>query len=494
MSRNFNDDATDHVIIAAGLAQADMAATQAYSVLTFIRLENVDADRRTIWNMGGASGQGHGLRTDTATAPVALQSIQGGSAGAATSAVIELNTWYLAVETNDGADGATSLTVYVVSMAGVVLGSDTGDHTNAFGGTPAMYLARKQHNTADPFDGDLAHFAYFDFEMTQSQILEYAANPANFTARHKNSDTVYVPLNGSSPEVDLSGNGISGTVGGTPTITDMPPTSPLYGFNIPAMVFAAGGTEYTQSAAGTLTPAGALLRMTDKTFAGSITPAGALVRQGQKPVAGTVTPAGILLKKAIKSFAGAITPTGALSTTKLFVRAIAGSIAPAGALVRQTLKPLAGSITPAGALAKLTAKVFAGSITPTGALATVKTVLKSIAGAIAPSGALVRRTNKVLAGTLTPAGALVRLISKTLAGTLTPTGALSAVRLFYKSIAGTIAPSGTLATVLQEAGSQVGIVALTVKTRVVALTLQARATALTIKDRVIDLTLPSRGA
>lgn len=132
-----------------------------------------------------------------------------------------------------------------------------------------------------------------------------------------------------------------------------------------------GGTTYNQSAAGSLTPTGAISRRVNKTVAGVLTPAGAIIRQAAKTVAGVLTPTGAVLKQAAKVLAGALTPSGALSTQQITVyfQSVAGSFTPSGALVRQTNKVLAGTLGLAGAISRQIAKVVAGVLGLSGALA-----------------------------------------------------------------------------------------------------------------------------
>lgn len=149
-----------------------------------------------------------------------------------------------------------------------------------------------------------------------------------------------------------------------------------------------GGSAYNQSAAGSLTPAGAIIRSTTKKPAGSITPTGALVRRAGKVLAGALTPSGAIVRQTVKKVAGILTPTGA--AIKMAVKALAGSITPTGALVKQQ----------------------------------ITLYLQSVAGSLTPSGALTRRTNKLVSGMLTPAGGIFKQIGKVLAGVLGLAGAL----------------------------------------------------------------------
>ena len=197
------------------------------------------------------------------------------------------------------------------------------------------------------------------------------------------------PLYGvASPEPDLSGNGNNGTVTGT-VLADHAPVGPYvpYPSSLYPAFGPAGGTQYNQSIAGSITPAGALVKQTNKFPAGSITSAGALVKQTNKFPSGSITAVGDLFKQTNKTFAGSLTPSGILTSVKTFTITISGSLTPSGALVRQTNKALTGSISTSGALSKLTTRTFAGTITPAGAI--IKQTGKYPVGSISPSGTLI---------------------------------------------------------------------------------------------------------
>lgn len=125
----------------------------------------------------------------------------------------------------------------------------------------------------------------------------------------------------------------------------------------------------------------------NQTAAGSMTPSGVLVRSTTKKVAGSVTPTGAVSKRTSKSFAGSITPTGALATARVFLKSMAGALTPTGALVRSTTKKVAGSITPTGSIVRNITKKVAGSLTPTGLIR--RTAQKALAGALGLVGALI---------------------------------------------------------------------------------------------------------
>lgn len=221
-------------------------------------------------------------------------------------------------------------------------------------------------------------------------------------------------------------------------------------------VIAAGGTGYTQSAAGSLTPSGALDLKIGKAVAGALAPSAALVKKTSISTEGSITPSGSLVKKAIKSFAGSLTPSGALNAIKVAQQAVAGAIAPAGTLAIKTLKAVAGNVTPSGTARFKTLKALAGSITPTGALNAVKTgvVQQAVAGVLAPAGALVVKVGKAVSGAVVPAGDVAKSTSISIAGVIAPTGAL--VRKAGKALAGSVPMAGVVATVISKAYNAAG--------------------------------------
>lgn len=192
------------------------------------------------------------------------------------------------------------------------------------------------------------------------------------------------------------------------------------------LVETASGTNFPQSADGTLTTAGTVARSTAKFATGTLTSAGALLRTVGKVVAGTLTTAGALVTSLtyLVTVAGTLTSAGTLSrsTSKL----LDGTLTSAGALLRNTAKVLAGTLTSAGTLARATAKTLAGTLTGAGALVSSLTFLVAIGGTLTTAGTLARNTAKTLAGTLPTGGTLNRAISKAFAGTLSFVGSLIA--------------------------------------------------------------------
>jgi len=207
---------------------------------------------------------------------------------------------------------------------------------------------------------------------------------------------------------------------------------------------AAGGTPFTITPSGAITPAGSLVRATDKRLGGATTPAGSIVKAVASFLAGGSSPTGSLRKDVSKPIAGSISPTGALDLLRFFALAVGGSISPGGTLRRDSSKLLAGALTPAGSVRKDVSKTFAGAITPAGPLALLRFFAIALAGAIAPSGTLRRDVGKLLTGATAPGGSLRREIAKQLAGTAAPAGSLA--KSIAKRFSGSVAPVGALAT------------------------------------------------
>lgn len=183
--------------------------------------------------------------------------------------------------------------------------------------------------------------------------------------------------------IDSTGNGANqSSITGTTVDDGVPGFS--YGFGVlrPQRI-PAGGTTFTQSVGGTITPTGALTKLVIRGLGGGITPAGALAKQVQRPLGGSVTPTGAVVKQPQRRLTGGITPSAALSTTVVFTKTISGGITPAGSLTRLVSAHPAGVIVPAGVVAKLASRRLTGSITPTGTASNV------IVGASVPGRATI---------------------------------------------------------------------------------------------------------
>lgn len=235
-----------------------------------------------------------------------------------------------------------------------------------------------------------------------------------------------------------------------------------FGYGGRANFTAGGGTQYNQSVAGGITPAGALTKAVSKALAGAIAPTGAQNRSITKSFAGSIAPTGAQSRRTAKSFAGSITPTGVISPTLTFLRSVAGSIAPSGAVTKsvsklvagvvstagvvtkQTAKIVAGAFTPSGGQTRNTSKTVSGSISPSGVIATTLVVLRSVAGVFASSGTITKHTNKNVAGEVSPTGTATKQTGKRVSGGTTPSGSIS--RSTNKQVEGSVTPEGDTST------------------------------------------------
>lgn len=106
-------------------------------------------------------------------------------------------------------------------------------------------------------------------------------------------------------------------------------------------VEAGGPTEYTQSVAGTLTTAGALLKSTSRALTGTVTTAGALaaIKTALLSLTATLTTAGTVVRQTGKVTAGALAPSGSL--VKSIARALTGLLSVlSGALTGEVVVPV----------------------------------------------------------------------------------------------------------------------------------------------------------
>ena len=188
-------------------------------------------------------------------------------------------------------------------------------------------------------------------------------------------------------------------------------------------LLALSGTEYTQSASGGITPAGAISKQDNKPVAGTVTSAGTISKSTSKILAGTLTSVGTLIKETSKILAGTLTTAGALEAVRLFVISLDGTLTSAGALIRDTSKSFAGTLTSAGTLIRDTAKSLAGTITSAGAA--TKETGKALSGTLTSAGAISKAVSKIVSGTLTTAGTISRAISKILSGVFSSAGGLA---------------------------------------------------------------------
>jgi hypothetical protein len=220
-------------------------------------------------------------------------------------------------------------------------------------------------------------------------------------------------------------------------------------------------TTIPQGAAGTITPSGALAKLTAKTTSGALSPVGAVVRRVAVAPGAAMTPSGSLSasKVSFPTVSGSVATVGALGRAAQYARTVSGVLAPAGALVRTTAKTTAGSLASSSTLSpRVGLKILLAGLTPSGAVTPSALKTATVGGAIVPSGSLVRLTGVVLAGSLGPSGSLSRSGLKVLSGALSPSGTV-APRVGLKILVGVLAPSGAIVPFALKAQALSGTVA-----------------------------------
>lgn len=198
-----------------------------------------------------------------------------------------------------------------------------------------------------------------------------------------------------------------------------------------------------QALTGGLTSAGTLAGQARKVLQGTLTTAGVRVVLAQKILSGVITSAGVLVTQLehsiqVISMEGALGPTGEIN--RYANRALSGTLSGAGVVIRQAGLPLAGILSSAGELVGRAGKALVGTLTSAGAVTTL--AQKVLASTLVSTGAISRHTAASLAGVLTTAGAVIYQAGRLLSGTLTSAGAVG--KQAAKSFAGAVTTAGVI--------------------------------------------------
>lgn len=263
------------------------------------------------------------------------------------------------------------------------------------------------------FDGELAYLQAWSETRTLSELDDAVQNPGTI---ERDSLIFYYPFDGDV--LDYSPLGQDGTLTiGAGSYTSNPPIT---------------GSPYTpvftQSAAGTISSAGALKRSTSKSIAGVL------------PSVGTI------VKKASKSLTGAISPAGVLSVQSIVQRAISGALGFSGAQARQASKVVSGALSTTGNALKTISKIVSGALSFAGAIdaSLVGAIQQAVGGVLSFAGAQARQIDRSLTGILTTSGVLVRSIALLITGVLSAAGAT--IKETSKSLTGAITSTGVIDT------------------------------------------------
>lgn len=285
-----------------------------------------------------------------------------------------------------------------------------------------MEIGAVTSSNTDPFNGRVKNEKLW---ATNRTLAELQAEQFEHDLLYYENINLWCPGYPGATErlADWSGNGYDWTAGGALTDEDDPPLV----FRVPLLYSApaAGGTQYNQSIAGTLTSAGALARLIATAKTGALTSAGALNKRDATAKTGAVTSSGALVKQTQTARTGGMASAGEL--LRRAGKLLGGDLTSAGAIGKQTATSKAGTTTSAGTLTKQTATAKDGTLTSSGALAAIRSILLALTGTLSSSGALTKQTATAKTGALTPSGALVKQIATLLRGGL---GAQHALRFY----------------------------------------------------------------
>lgn len=140
---------------------------------------------------------------------------RGSGAGIATSALITLDVWqhHAGIEISNVSRSAF--------LNGANKGTDATDEPPV--GIDRTSVGRTGDSTpSDYWDGDIGHVAVYNVELTDQEVATLAAG---FNPRRVHIDNLrgYFPVNGQSPEYNVTGLGVNLTVNGTPLVSEEPP-------------------------------------------------------------------------------------------------------------------------------------------------------------------------------------------------------------------------------------------------------------------------------
>ncbi len=130
---------------------------------------------------------------------------------------ISEDTWYFVAITHDGGGGSGTLRLYLGDTTTMI--AEEGNVTVTTPSAIGFELAGYNGGSSFLYDGTLANFQLFttDLSLAELQELQFKPNAV------KRNIYLHLPLNTSSPEIDVSGNGNDGTVNGTPDLVDIGP-------------------------------------------------------------------------------------------------------------------------------------------------------------------------------------------------------------------------------------------------------------------------------
>ena len=223
MARTFADGSANRVTL-TNPSSSMFTTGSDWTALGFVRITDTDGDDRTLFGKHVGAGDRFSIRSDIGAAPRPLHVRVNGSRIAYSGNSIAEGTWYLVGCRQTGASNNMEAFVISLDLATVDIGANNG--TNTWTGNSADLAIGNERASAtasDEMDGRVAFCAYFTRKLTDNELRQYARSPLSIWTKYKADALFLLPLIGTSPEPDWSGNGHSGTISDSPGVGDMPP-------------------------------------------------------------------------------------------------------------------------------------------------------------------------------------------------------------------------------------------------------------------------------
>ena len=212
------------------LATAQFLRTVAWTIFIFAEWTATTGDEGSLWSKWGAGGTRQwNLVSLNKAAPSNIEIQMNGVAKFTGGANIALDTKYLIVVGCEGDSSANDIHLNVLNMAGTFLDDDvTGTGAGPVSNLTEPVRLGAKGGSGDELQGSLGYAAYIDaFISSKNEMLAYLGNPIRVAKimEARNSAELIMPLWGRhSPEIDLSVNGVSGTLTNATAANDPPVT------------------------------------------------------------------------------------------------------------------------------------------------------------------------------------------------------------------------------------------------------------------------------
>ena len=183
---------------------------------------------------GGSATRQLRVEIDNGTTPQNLSVEVQGNKISASDNVIHAGIWYFLAITCSGAAATNDMASHLYDLSDGSIPSGypfTGTHAGDIGSNTRNIEFGVRNSTVDPFQGDIAHGAYIQGELSVPEIEAIMTDPYKYIpvmkARH--GVVFWEVLNGDATEQDWSGNQNDGTATGTAAGAN-PPTLPVMGY------------------------------------------------------------------------------------------------------------------------------------------------------------------------------------------------------------------------------------------------------------------------